>query len=169
MRVTKDYVFSKCGRVLGLLLRVTEALQRFDRVIPVHPHPKGKAELIAMRGGIVRSAEWEQRNLPWSRAPNADHAKAMRLGAYLAEAQGVTPAGVFNVACAFALASDEAGIAPEEKERRGAGAVGYLKRIAGGGYFRSPAKRRELQIDADLAPIRKRADFADLLRIAKGD
>ena len=159
----------ECGRVLGVLLRFTEALQRFDRVIPVHTDPNVKAELIAMRGGIVKAAEWEQGKMPWSRAPNADHAKAMRLGAYLAEAQGVTSAGVYNVACAFALAADEAGIAPEEKERRGAGAVGYLKRIAGEGYFRSPAKVRELQEDADLVPIRKRPDFAEVLRSARGN
>ena len=92
----------------------------------------------------------------------------MRLAAYLAESKGVSHAAVFNVACVFAVASLEASISPEEKERRCVQAVGYLTRITEKGYFRTPKKLGELQkTDDDLAPIRNRSDFKEVLRSAE--
>lgn len=155
------------GHVLGLLYRFTEALERYDFGIPEVSDQLEKTKLVLLRIGILKAAEGEQAKLPWSRPPNCDHEKAMRLSLYLAESKGVSSAAVFNTACVFALASDEAGISPEEKEKRAARAVGFLRRIKDEGYFRSPKKLGELRKDPDLPSIRNRSDFVEVLRSAE--
>ena len=158
----------QCGQVLTMLRRYTEALEQFDLGISNETDQALKSNYVKARAGILLWAEGEQRYLPWSRPPHVDHAKAMRLSAYLAASKGVSSAAVFNVACTFALASEEAGISPEEKERRGAQAVAFLRRIKDEGYFRSAKQLNELREDTDLPPVRRRADFQAVQRSAEG-
>jgi hypothetical protein len=119
------------------------------------------------RSGTLRAAEVEQSQLPWSRGNASNHAKAVRLASYLAETTGVSGPAVYNAACAFALASAEPGINPEEQRYRSNQALAYLTRLREAGYFRHPTKGekriQELAIDPDLDPIRNRTEFGHIL------
>ncbi len=120
-------------------------------------------ELLFVRSVLLRGAEMEQSRLPWSRGERAAHVKATRLAAHLADARGVVGGGVYNAACAFALAAADPNTDPAERERLATVAVGYLDRLRAGGYFRHPTKwtqyRHELATDADLDALRGRPDF----------
>jgi serine/threonine protein kinase len=151
--------------ILGRLHRFTECLMACDEAILSEPDPALRLVLSTFRAGVVKKAEQEQFELPWSKPPHPDHAKAVRLAAYLAEAKGVSLTGIYNAACIHALAASGATSA-EEREGLAAQAVAYLERIAKEGYFRNPVRLQQLRTDQDLKPLRGRRDFDDLCRRA---
>lgn len=116
--------------------------------------------ILALRDTALMALEMQLSSLPYSRGANPDHARAMREAATLADAARVSDVAVFNTACTFAVASAESGIAPEEKERRAAAAVGYLRRLVAVGYFLNAKSQAELKTtDDDLTVLRNRDDF----------
>jgi len=149
--------------ILGQLRRFTESLMALDQAIPWIDDPADRQSLSALRIGMLLAAEGEQSQLPWSRLPNPDHAKAVSLADYLANADGVAAAAVYNAACALALAAGDTTVTQEEQERRAAKSVAYLERIERKGYFRNTAKLKELGSDTDLEPLRHRVDFNEML------
>jgi hypothetical protein len=58
-----------------------------------------------------------------------------------------------------AAAKDDAALA----ERYAARAVELLRRAAAAGYYRDPARAERLRQDDDLAPLRGRKDYQELL------
>ena len=87
--------------LLAELHRFTEALMAWDQSIALDSDPLRRTALTFLRNqGLIKAAEWEQSKLPWSRPPRPDHAKAVRLAAYLASVKGVSAAAIYNAACA---------------------------------------------------------------------
>ncbi len=174
--VRVDWYLTWFGRAVVLLQlgRCTEALLAADQA---GRFAKGSepALIRALSSIILKGAEVEQSHMPWSRPPNADHAKAIRMAESLAAREGVSAAAVYNAACAFSLASADATADADERIRRSDRAMEYLRRIAAQGYFKpgpqgflarlTGAKDtlRELRTDADLDPLRSRPDFRKLL------
>jgi tetratricopeptide (TPR) repeat protein len=73
---------------------------------------------------------------------------------------GVGPGGAevrYNVACALALASRHG--APADREARAARAVRLLVELLDGPLYRGPNNAAHVAADADLDPVRDRADF----------
>jgi tRNA A-37 threonylcarbamoyl transferase component Bud32/tetratricopeptide (TPR) repeat protein len=169
--VHQDWFNSWLGRATALtqLGRFTEALLAWDQAVAFADGPE-KAQISSLRSVILKGAEVEQSHMPWSRPPRVDHAKAMRMAEELANHEGVSPAAVYNAACAFSLASLDATADAGERRRRADRAMTYLQRIAVNGYFRPRAKGilstkdtlHELLSDHDLDPLRGRPDFKAL-------
>jgi tetratricopeptide (TPR) repeat protein len=158
---------AKRGDAFAWLMRYSEAVEAYGEclVYDLYLSKRRRDAIAAQHGANLTSAVWEQRNLPWSRGEKADHAKAVRLSAYLAQCEGVPDSAIYNAACAHSLASAEQGISAEERDRRAAQAVAFLQKIEQDGYFRDPQKRKELREDEDLNALRHRTDFQGLLRL----
>ena len=112
-----------------LLSEYTEVLQAIDQEVAL----LGRAEDVPAakaRGLFLKAAEMEQSHMPWSRPPRVDHAKATRMAEYLAAQEGVSPAAVYNAACAFSLASLDEAAGAAERRHRADRAMAYLSRIA---------------------------------------
>jgi serine/threonine protein kinase len=138
--------------------RYTEGLISIDEAA-TFSDASNKGSITILQFELANQAAREQATLPWSKGPSADHSKAIRLARYLAERAGTSPPAVYNAACAFALASQDASANSEERNKRGEYAVSLLRRIAGKGYFLSEKKTHDLETDHDLDAIRERADF----------
>ncbi|HKM54959.1 MAG TPA: protein kinase, partial [Isosphaeraceae bacterium] len=176
--VHKDWFNSWLGRALALvqLGRFTESLLAWDQAVAFADGPE-KTQTLAFRSVILKGAEVEQSHLPWSRPPRVDHAKAMWMAEHLANHEGVSPAAVYNAACAFSLASLDATADAAERRRRADRAMTYLQGIDVNDYFRPRAKGilgilsmkdtlHELLTDPDLDPLRGRPDFKTLATTA---
>jgi hypothetical protein len=72
------------------------------------------------------------------------------------------PGGVYNAACAYAVASGGPGLAPGRKEELARRAVDLLRETWAIGYFDDPKRVAHAKGDRDLAPLRARADFQAL-------
>jgi hypothetical protein len=143
---------------LSRLGRYTEALADCDRAIAMDD---GRTqELSRLRRAIVL-------------ARTGDHRRAAAEAATLAElAPGANSPGSreYNLACVLALAAEaargDAALAPADRasagERYAARAVALLGRARDAGFFRDPAKVTQMDRDADLIPLRPRADFQAL-------
>jgi tRNA A-37 threonylcarbamoyl transferase component Bud32 len=166
------------GRAAALIQlgRITEALLAWDQALAFADGPE-KAANLAFRSSVVKGAEIEQSRLPWSRPPRVDHVKAIQMAEALANHDGVSPAAIYNAACAFSLASLDAKSAPAERARRADRATAYLQRIAANGYFQPKARGllgvfskkdtlNELLTDHDLDPLRGHPDFKNLATTA---
>jgi serine/threonine protein kinase len=174
--VLHDWYLIWTGRasVLTQLGRFTETLLAYDQAARFAEDP-GDPMNRAMRPIFLKGAEVEQSHMPWSRPPRVDHHKAMRMAEAIVDREGVNPAAVYNAACAFSLASADATADAAERTRRADRSMEYLRRIAAQGYFKpgpqgflarlTGAKDtlNELRTDADLDPLRSRADFRKLL------
>jgi tetratricopeptide (TPR) repeat protein len=172
--IRHDHFEAWRGRAYELLQlgRFTESLLAWDRAL-------GFADEIEV-GGIgwyrpivLKGAEIEQGQMPWSRPPHIDHAKAMEWVESIVDREGVSPDAIYNAACVFALAGADSSAAVAERQRRCDRAVAYLERIAKVGYFRPKLPRilsllrpkdpiNLLLTDPDLNALRDRADFRAL-------
>ncbi len=173
--VHKERYISWVGRATTLmeLGRFTESFLAWDRAVPFAEGPQ-KALLLTIRSVILKGAEVEQSQLPWSHPPRVDHVKAIQLAEALANQEGVSAAAVYNAACAFSLASSDETADAAERRRRTDRAMTYLKRIAASNYFRPRPKGipgilstkdtlNELLTDHDLDALRGRPDFDKLV------
>jgi serine/threonine protein kinase len=154
----------------GFLLRsrrFTEALRAFNELAALDVPGLTKPGEFS-RETVLKAAEMEQAELPWSRPPGENHAKAVAMADFLAAEKGVSLAAVYNAACVLSLASQDPRADADECERRAARAVGYLERIASADYFRGEKQLRELRADADLSPLRSRPDFRRITRRVGG-
>ena len=169
--VHKEWYTSWVGRatILMQLVRFTESLLAWDQAVSFADGPE-KAQWLSIRLIVLKAAESEQARLPWSRPPQADHTKAIRMAEALADREEVSPAAIYNAACAFSLASLDAMADEAECRRRADHAMTYLQRIAANGYFQHRARGilsilsmkdtlYELFTDHDLDPLRNRPDF----------
>ena len=152
--------------ILTRLGRYTEALVAFTEAIQFAP------ELTTQLPGIADeaarpNAEAEQSQLPWSRGPSADHAKAVALAEFLASYRGVRDAAVYNAACALALASLDKTADEAERKRRENQAWSFLERILANGYFKDPLKLDELSKDLDFESLHVDPKFEKLIEAAK--
>jgi tetratricopeptide (TPR) repeat protein len=156
------------GAALAQLGRFTEASMAFDRATGLAEGPHRLA-LMKLRSIFLKAAEIEQSHMPWSPPNRADHDRAIRMADFLVDQPGVSPAAVFNAACAYSLASLDEGAGDAGRERRASRAVALLRLIEGKGYFRGSKQAGELREDKALDPLRPRADFRALAeRVAKG-
>jgi eukaryotic-like serine/threonine-protein kinase len=89
----------------------------------------------------------------------SDRAKALDIANNLADAPIATPRVAYNAACVAARASAGRSVDPATADRCAARAVELLRRAWVLGYANVP----HMQRDNDLAPLRKRADYAALL------
>ncbi len=125
--------------------------------------------IASLRAVAQMAAEMEQSRIPWSTGPRTDHPRAVRAAARLAGSQGVSDGAVYNAACVYALAAADAAAAGSVRAERADAALAYLERLRGSGYFSADSKLRELEADADLAPLRSVPRFKTLLaRIRAG-
>ena len=142
--------------------RSTEALMDWDRMLSIGVG-KIPSYFKANRTVIRMAAEQEQANPAWSRPPKAYEPKTLEQATYLATADGVSDAAVYNAACVYSLASIDDKVTSEERNRRQLQAINYLSRIANNGYFKGGKQGRELRTDQDLDPLRGRAEFQAII------
>ena len=148
--------------LLGLLHHFTESLKAVDDALKWNLNDDdSRLRLEAFRERQLRSAEYEQSQ---PRPKPCDFAKETSLAAYLAQSKGVTDPAIYNAACIFALGAGDTDATPEVREQRAVQSVRYLVEIADRNYFRSKNKQNELSKDKDLASLRDRDDFKDLMK-----
>jgi tetratricopeptide (TPR) repeat protein len=139
------------AEALTRLSRHAEAVKDWDRAIELDDGPRRprfrlrRAECLARTGDTTGAA--------------ADAAKAIAEADALAADANAKPDALFECAGAFALASAAGSDDAMKAEAHAARAVGLLRRAAVGGF---PNTHRMMK-DAEFAPLRGRAAFADLL------
>src|SRR5262249_18512775 len=106
-----------------------------------------------------------------------DHAGAAATADAAAKLEVVGPDALYNLACAYSLASAAAGKdgkLPEGDrtrlaEERAVLAVESLRKCHAAGYLADPRNLENMKHDTDLGPLRSRADFKKLAaEIEKG-
>jgi tetratricopeptide (TPR) repeat protein len=118
---------------------------------------------------------WPRRRRALALARAGDHARAAAEAEALAGEPKVPAAGLYEVACVYALAvqaarADEKLSASERQtlaERYGCRALAVLQKLQGQGYFQDAGHAAQLQTAAELKPLRGRLDF-QMLRLLAG-
>jgi serine/threonine protein kinase len=132
----------------GRLNRHREALPDWDRALELSPPPQRPGVQMGRALCLVRAGE---------------SARATQSADELLAAPK-PPAGIlYDAACVFALAAAAARDDSPLRERHAARAVELLGRARAAGYFRPAARVEHLKKDDDLAALRDRDDFRNLL------
>jgi serine/threonine-protein kinase len=151
------------ARALTRLNRIAEALADWDRAIKAADSDRdglrlGRAASLA-RAGKHTEAVAEAEALV-AKIPKAPKARAI----------------LYAAACVYGQASaavrEDASLPVEQRDRRAeeyaASAYALLRQAHAAGYFNEPAAVAQLNEDANLAPLRSRADFKELLAALEG-
>jgi serine/threonine-protein kinase len=111
-----------------------------------------------------------QHTLALARA--GEHVAAAAAAAEFAKQEGLPGDALYGLACVEALAltaaAGDAKLAPDERQRLAeayaARGLALVEKARAAGYFQAPANRERLKTDPDLASLRSRPEFEQLLR-----
>jgi tetratricopeptide (TPR) repeat protein len=136
--------------------RWADAVKDWDCVVALEEPPKRWVHRIVRAQDLARAG---------------DHVRAAAEAQELEADPKVGADGLCNLAvvyaCALGPARSAAGLTPAERdalaERYGSQAVVLLAKLQAQGYFREASRSWALKNDPDLQPLRRRADFQNLL------
>ena len=149
------------ANLLESLGRHTEAVADWDRVVELNDDPADRVVLRLLRSmALVRTRDYIRGVLEAEALARAQPASSRQAGVDL-----------YNFACVFALASAAARVDERletaERQRRADSyadtALDWLKRAAGSGFFDDPKHRDQARQDRDLASLRDRPEYRNLL------
>jgi serine/threonine protein kinase len=136
-----------------------EDFRRLGRPVEAIPHYD---RALSMDDGSRRSAIRLDR--ADAVAQTGDHARAVAEAEELTRGDKVSSGTLYYAAGVYALASAAVKDDAPRQESYGAQAVALLRRAQAADYFKGGSHIDELKTDADLAPLRERADFQVLVK-----
>jgi serine/threonine protein kinase/tetratricopeptide (TPR) repeat protein len=135
------------AQVLGALKRSADALADWDQAVELAP----PADRLAVQLGRARA---------WVQAGKV--AEAVADAEALTKDAATPSARCCQAACVFSLASAAAQEAGQREAYAGR-ALALFRRAQAAGFFKDRAKMERLKRDSDLAPLRQREDFRELV------
>jgi serine/threonine protein kinase/tetratricopeptide (TPR) repeat protein len=141
--------YSRRALTLMRLARHVEALNDWDRA-------------LALDNGSNRVMYRQQRAL--TLAHTGDHIRAVAEAEDLTRGDQVSGGSLYDAACICALSAAAVIDDAKQQEAYAARAVGMLRRAQATGYFNDSQSVQHLKQDDDLAALRARNDFQNLLK-----